>query len=176
MGNKKNQGNRNVSQPKKDEFDVKAILHKLNKYSGGNGIPSSYEYFEDSNSEVIASRGFTNGFEQTTNKEIQNLHSKLNSDISGLKDKVYETKDSLSFKISNDIECAKKDLNSLIDNKIDSNYFYGAIAVLMLIGTLIATLSYYPMISDVNELNEKNLQLKDSINKVNSRIDKIIKK
>jgi hypothetical protein len=177
LKNRKREETKNVSPQKKDDFDVKANLRKLNKQSSSDASLPNYDYSEytKSSSDVIASNGFTSGFEQTTNLEIKNLHSKLNSDISGLKDKVYETKDNLNSKISIEIDNVKKDFDAKLDKKFDEKIFYLACGVLATITTIIATFSYYPMINDVNTLKEKQIQFKDSLIKVNYKIDDLKK-
>lgn len=175
MGNKKRQGTNSVSQNKQNDLDVKSNLRKLNKTSSASGFPSNYNYsdFSNNSSEVIASNGFTNGFEQTTNLEIKNLQTKLNSDISGLKDKVYETKDNLNSKILSEIDVLKRDFEIKLEKKFDEKIFLLAVGVLVTIAGIIGSFSYYPMITDVKDLQDKNIQIKDSINKMNSRIDKV---
>lgn len=164
--------------PNSDTFDVKSNLKKLgtsidrNSYMG-NGTTVDDYIFEHTKEGTISSY---QEYEFKTNFEIYSLKQEktLSNTLTSFKDAVHG-------KINQDVKEVKKDIEEKINcfeiklgNKVDNKYFVGAITVLVIITTIIATLSYYPLIEDVKTLNEKNNQVKDSINKINSRIDKHI--
>lgn len=158
-----------------DSFDVKKNLSKLKAFGDKNsGSPTEDLFSEKSTSEsTYTSSDNKDSFQQTTFQEIKHLNNKINSDISGLKDQFYSTKEGLTSKITLEIEALKKDVENKIDKKVDEKIFIWAIVVLIFIAGIIGTFSYYPMGNDIKELQEKNNIINDSLNKTNDRIEKI---
>jgi hypothetical protein len=164
--------------PSHNTFDVKSNLKKLgtsierNSYMG-NGTTEGDYIFEQHKEGTISSY---QEYEFKTKFELYSL--KQEKEISNV---LTSFKETVHGKINQDVKEAKKDIEEKINcfetklgEKVDNKYFIGSISVLIIITTIIATLSYYPLIEDVKNLNEKNNQVKDSINKINSRIDKHI--
>ena len=168
MRNNKKKGTNNVHQEKKDDFNVRDNLRKLNKYGKNNDSSLGYEYADylNNSNDVVASNGYTNGFEHQTTQELKILHTKLITDISDIKEKVYKTRGSLSDKINHDIDCVKKDFEKKLDSKIEGTYFWGAVGVITALTLIIFSLSYSPMINKVESIEKENIKINDSIKSI----------
>lgn len=169
--------NKNKLHPvqKNDSFDVKKNLSKLRAFGDKNSSSPTEDIFSEilNKESTYTSSDNQASFEQTTFQEIKHLNNKINSDIRGLEGQFHSTKENLNAKITSEIESVNAKFEKKLDEKIDNKYFFGAIAVLIMLVGIIATLSYYPLIQDVEELKNKDIEIKDSLNKINNRIDKL---
>lgn len=158
-----------------DSFDVKKNLSKLRAFGDKYSSSPTEDIFSESLNKESTYTNTDNidAFQQTTFQEIKFLNNKINSEFRGLEGQFHSTKENLNAKIASEIESITAKFEKKIDEKVDNKYFIGAITVLIAFVGIITALSYNPMIEDVKELKNKEVQINDSLNKINNRIYKL---
>jgi hypothetical protein len=149
--------------PKNDAFDVKSNLKKLGSSIErssylGNGTTND-DYSHDDNGKQLVSS--VQDFDVKSSFEVSQLkqYQQITTDISHLKDAVHT-------KIDQNLDDVKKDFEIKLKEKIDSLYFYGAVAVIIAFVSLIYTLSYQPMLNKVDEIKNDHITIKDSLKSI----------
>lgn len=171
----RNKGRNKPKQPssinKQEEYDLKSSLNRLNQnkdISGGTTI-SDYESTEferqSINSTSISSnQGQATGLFLQMNDSINARYDKLKDDITNVSDKISSSTDTLRIEI-------ESKLNEKVNSTLFYRLFYGAISVIVAIATVIYIFSYSVLVTNSNT-NKENIDQK--INELNTIKEDIV--
>lgn len=149
--------------PKNDTFDVKSNLKKLgsstdrNSYMGNGATADDYSSEQKAGGTVSSYQDYDlkSTFEISQLKQYQ----QITSDISTLKEAVHG-------KINQDVGEVKKDFEEKLKEKVNLRLFNGAVAAILIIGSIIFILSYQPMLNKVEDIDKENIVIKDSLKSI----------
>ena len=176
MGNK-NKQQKKVT-PQNDTYDVKSNLKKLgssfdrNSYMGNGTTEDGYLSSGVNEGKSVSSY---QDFDLKTNFELHTLKQDKK-----FTDELFSLKESVHVKINQDLKEVKNNLDKKIDcfdekleKKLDEKIFLWAIGALIFICSVIGVFSYFPMGSDIKDLQLNQKQINDSLNKTNNRIERL---
>jgi hypothetical protein len=169
---KKNKNNSSSSQKpvqlSKDMFNVKENLKKLRSGTGKEGYEtesdihkskSTDRYYGTSHREDVGEYSSTSTFDR-----FDKINDKLNSDISVLKDSFSDHKEKIIEKLNDKV------------NKTELKWWITSIvAGIIFIGSLIYTLSYQDIISNVKDLRENKNNVEKTLINFENRLNQIEK-
>jgi hypothetical protein len=156
--------NNSSSNQKKDNFDVKENLRKLRSGTGkGNNLTESDLFkgktYNKNNSYIYQDESLINSMTSSADK-FETIKDKFGSEISNLKDTIYNQ---------------KLNTNEKIYEKVDKSEFRwwigGAVGSIIFIGSIIYTFSYQEILTDTKNLKEKQYEFNRNFDKVNTRLD-----
>lgn len=183
----RNKGRNKPKQPssiqKQEEYDLKSSLNRLNQrkdISGGTTISdfesSEFERQPINSTSILSNQGQSTGLFLQMNDSINARYDKLKDDITTVSDKISSSTDSLRLEI-------ESKLNEKVNSTLFYRLFYGAISVIVAIATVIYMFSYSELVQNSKtnkdnidkELNElKNI--KEDISNSKSKIEELTKK
>jgi hypothetical protein len=171
---KKNKNNNSSSQKtgqqNKDVFNVKENLKKLRSGTGKEGYETESDIHKSQTTDRYygtSHREDEGGYSYSSTSTIDRfdkINDKFNSDISVLKDSFSDHKEKVIENLNNKVD--KTDLKWWIT---------GIIGGIILIGSIIYTLSYQDIISDVKDLKENKNNIDKTLINVDNRLNQIEK-
>jgi hypothetical protein len=176
---KRNKKNKVIPQ-RKDEYDLKSSLGKLNQRKD---FPSS-----ETSTDFKVNKSQTNNINQTSlkenlNTETSSIYFQLNESFNSRYDTLNDNIKTVSDKISNSSDTLRQELEGKIEPKLDTKFFLWTIGALVIITTLIFTLSYSNLVSETKDNSnsvkslEKDIENQKNEIKDNEKdIEKIEKK
>lgn len=148
MGKKKNKGG--------DEYSLERVIELANT-SGASILIRPTGATGTGMAQKKDTSNYTSGNEPDLSPTDALYHS-MHTNISSIKSDLSDTKTDLNITKNNmqgKVDDLRKELEGKIDTKIDGKYFWGAVSVLVLLGVVIYSLSYEPLISKVNQFEQK---------------------
>lgn len=165
--NKNPSSHKNVQQSK-DVFNVKENLKKLRSGTGKEAYETESDIYNNKTSDQYYSTrqqdDFTNYSTTVTTDRFEKLNDKFSSDITGLKDAIFEHK-----------EKTIERLNDKLDKNEFKYWIGGLIAGIILAGGMIYTLSYQEIVSDTKDLKENKNEINRQLDKTDFRINQLEK-
>jgi hypothetical protein len=142
----------------KDIYNVKENLKKLRSGTGKEGYETESDIFNGKSSNEYYGSNHQDDFSKysttTTADRFEKINDKFSSDISGIKDVIFQHKETVTEKF-----------NLKLDKTEFRYWIGGIIGAAVILATFFYTLSYQVTVSDVKEI-------KVNMNEVNRRQDK----
>lgn len=162
--NKKNSSHKPVSTVK-DTFNVKENLQKLRSGNGKESYETEINFqgskHNSNNYYGTNQREDFDGYSSmSTIDRFEKINDKVNTDISNLKENIFDHKELISEKLHNKLE--RNDLKWWIS---------GIIGGLIFVGGIIYTFSYQEVIQDVKKLNENSIIVNEKIIIIDNKIN-----
>ena len=143
-GNKK----KKVISQKKDEYDLKQSLNKLNQQKE---LPNSQTSTDFKISKSQSSGINQKSLNENLNSETATIYFKLNESFNSRYDTLNDSIQTVRDKISDSSDTLRQELEGKIDSKLETKFFIWTVVALVGITTLIFTLSYSNLISETKE-------------------------
>jgi len=166
-----------------DTYNLKNSLNKLNQKQVNTNSTTSTEFKIDSSEQGVVSSDLLANESLKETKLLLSINDRFSDKVDKLKDDIY----SANEKIGQSTDSLRLELEAKIEHKISDKLFYGAIAVMVLISSIIYSLSYSHLMvkvesgskiislnkQKVSELNESVNSLEKILHKQEKRIFKI---
>lgn len=176
--------------PQKDIFDVRENLKKLRSDSDNYSTKSEPFSNDNSNKQHLSSEATSNqmtGSQSYTSDRVDVLRDRIAIDISNITQKLDDHKEKTNERFSGELSQLRIEISNQsdkFDTKIDSlvtnKWFVGVIGVTILIATIIYTLSYSNVLSDIEKIKLKqeeterkveNIVTKSELENKNARVN-----
>lgn len=143
-GNKK----KKVISQKKDEYDLKQSLSKLNqrKELPNSQTSTDFEISKSQSSGINQKR-----LNENLNSETATIYFKLNESFNSRYDTLNDNIQTVRDKISDSSDILRQELEGKIDSKLETKFFIWTVIALVAITTLIFKISYSNLISETKE-------------------------
>lgn len=158
------------SPPQRDDYDLKSSLQKLNQKRSFSESETSIDFRANiENTGGLSGSGIPS-YEPT---DSGNLILKINESINSRYDKLDQNIKQVDDKISNSSDSLRQEIESKIDNKLDTTVFKYAISALVIITVLIYTLSYSSLMTDNSENRNSMKNLENEVERQSEDIKEI---
>lgn len=143
-----------VISQKKDEYDLKKSLGKLNQRKE---LPNSQTSTDFEINKSQSSGLNQKSLNENLSSETATIYYKLNENFNSRYDNLNNSIQNVRDKINDSSDTLRQELEGKIDTKLETKFFIWTIVGLVAITTLIFTLSYSNLISETKE-NTNNVE------------------
>lgn len=164
--NKKNSSHKPVSAVK-DTFNVKENLQKLRSGNGKESYETEINFQGDKHNRnnyygTNQREDFDGYSSMSTVDRFEKINDKFNSDITSLKENIFDYKEVISEKLHDKLD------------KIDLKWWIsGIIGGLIFVGGIIYTFSYQEIIQDIKKLNENSIIINEKLIIIDNKINEL---